>query len=639
MTLSKSTAPKASILVVDDTPENLRLLSKALTKKGYAVQGVADGSTALKIVNSAPPDLILLDIKMPNMNGYEVCQCLKANPQTQEIPIIFISALDDVEEKVKAFNMGGIDYISKPFQIAEVLVRVENQLNLLLAKAEVRQLNAELEERVRQRTIQLKVEINQHKRTQKRLESTNQVLEQEIKERQRVQQQLLHMAWHDTLTGLPNRALLMTTLSEAIDRSQQDPSYQFALLFLDCDHFKVVNDSLGHLVGDELLVAVAFRLRSCLRSAHTLARLGGDEFTILMEEIEDISEASEIAQVILDQFKSPFYLRNTYEIFLNASIGIVLGTAQYDHPEQVLRDADAAMYSAKDFGKACYKIFDQTLYNQALIRLQLETDLRLAVERQDFVLHYQPIVTLKTGKLIGFEALLRWVHPRQGLISPEKFIPLAEETGLIIPIGLWVFRSACHQLRQWSRQISPKAVNPFLSDFKLSVNLSVKQFSQPDLVYDFQKIMGDYNIHGKNLKLEITESSIMKNAEEAIQILQQFKALDIQLSVDDFGTGYSSLSYLQQFPIDTLKIDRSFIKNLDQDTDKMKIVQAILTLAHHLEMGAIAEGIETPRQLHQLKSLGCELGQGNLFSQPLNSTQAGQLLAQNYSGQTEGLEG
>jgi diguanylate cyclase (GGDEF)-like protein len=620
----------ANILVVDDTPENLRLLSRILTKEGYHVQGVERGSTAFKLIQAKPPDLILLDIKIPDISGYEICQQLKANPATCDIPVIFISVLDDVVDKVKALNMGGIDYISKPFHIAEVLARIKNQLNLLEAKAEIRQLNAELEARVRQRTIQLEAEITQHKRTQQQLKASNRELEQEVKERQRVQRKLLHMAWHDTLTGLPNRALLMSTLSEAIDRKQQDKNYQFALLFLDFDHFKVVNDSLGHLVGDELLVAVAFRLRSCLNSQQTLARLGGDEFTILLEEIEDVSEATTISELILEQFSYPFYLRNTYEIFINASIGIVLGTEDYEQPEQVLRDADAAMYAAKDSGKACYKIFDQTMHTRALIRLQLETDLRLAVERQDFLLHYQPIVSLKTGRLLGFEALLRWNHPTQGLIYPDSFIPIAEETGLIIPIGSWVFKEACEQLQTWKNQNFDRDKKTFDSRLKLSVNLSVKQFLQPDLVNEFQKIMQFHNIHGKSLKLEITESSIMKNIEEVIQILQQFKALKIQLSIDDFGKGYSSLSYLQKLPIDTLKIDRSFVKNMDENKDNLQIVQTIVTLAHNLGVGAIAEGIETKQQLSRLRTLGCEWGQGNLFSKPLNSHQAGQLIARNY---------
>ncbi|MGB3535981.1 MAG: EAL domain-containing protein [Microcoleaceae cyanobacterium] len=622
--------PKLNILVVDDTPENLRLLSRILTREGYHVQGVERGSTALKIIQAQPPDLILLDIKIPDISGYEICQRLKENPVTQEIPVIFISVLDDVVDKVKALNMGGIDYISKPFHIAEVLARIKNQFNLIEAKAEIRQLNAELEGRVRQRTIQLETEITQHKRTQRQLKASNRELEQEVKERQRVQRKLLHMAWHDTLTNLPNRALLMSTLSEAIDRVQQDKNYQFALLFLDFDHFKVVNDSLGHLVGDELLVAVAFRLRSCLNSQQTLARLGGDEFTILAEEVEDVSDVTRIADSILEQFHYPFCLRNTYEIFINTSIGIVMGTKDYEHPEQVLRDADAAMYAAKDAGKACYKIFDQTMHTRALIRLQLETDLRLAVEHQDFVLHYQPIVSLKTGKLLGFEALLRWNHPTKGLIYPDYFIPIAEETGLIIPIGSWVFKEACEQIKSWKSKVCQLDKNTSKSRLKLSLNLSVKQFLQPNLVSDFQEIMKIYNVNGKSLKLEITESSIMKNVEEVVQILQEFRALKIQLSIDDFGKGYSSLSYLQKLPIDTLKIDRSFVENMDKNTDNLQIVQTIITLAHNLGVGAIAEGIETKQQLSQLRTLGCEWGQGNLFSKPLNSTQAGQLIARNY---------
>ncbi|MGC9527415.1 MAG: two-component system response regulator [Limnospira sp.] len=613
--------PKANILVVDDTPENLHLLSTALIARGYNVRCVVNGQMALRVAHLAPPDLILLDIKMPRMDGYEVCERLKGDPSTVDIPVIFLSALDDVEEKVKAFTVGGMDYICKPFQFEEVVTRIEHQLDLLRAKAEIRTLNRELERRVRDRTAELEREIVRRQEAQAKLESTNRVLKIEILKRKRTQKKLLHMAWHDTLTDLPNRALFMKKLTQVLNRAQKCPERQFAVLFLDCDRFKVVNDSLGHLVGDALLVAVAERLRSCIPLSHTIARLGGDEFTILLESIQSQDEMVTIADLILNQLGAPFYLLDQYEVFINASIGIVLGGANYQKPEHILRDADTAMYRAKDLGKARHQIFDTTMHAQAQKRLALEMDLRRAIENREFILNYQPIVSLRSGKVAGFEALIRWIHPDFGLIYPGDFIPVAEETGLIIPLGLWVWEEACRQLRVWKE----KYRNNW--DYTLSVNLSVKQFSQPDLLDCLQEALLRQGLDGTNLRLEITESAVMENADHAIDILNQLKALKVKLSIDDFGTGYSSLSYLQNLPVDTLKIDSSFVNKIGEKSDNFKIVAAIVTLAHNLGMGAIAEGIKTPQQLAHLRSLGCEFGQGFFFSKSLDAESLEALIA------------
>jgi len=613
--------PKANILVVDDTPENLHLLSAALTARGYDVRCVVNGQMALRVAHLAPPDLILLDIKMPRMDGYEVCERLKADRCTAEIPVIFLSALDDVEEKVKAFRVGGMDYICKPFQFEEVVTRIEHQLNLLRAKAEIQTLNEELERRVRDRTAELEREIVRRHQAQAELESTNRVLKIEILKRRRTQKKLLHMAWHDTLTDLPNRALFMKKLTRALERAKERPDRQFAVLFLDCDRFKVVNDSLGHFVGDALLVAVADRLRSCIPSSYTVARLGGDEFTILLESIQSRDETMKIADLILNRLAAPFDLFDQYEVFINASIGIVFGGADYQKPEHILRDADTAMYRAKDLGKARHQIFDATMHAQAQKRLALEMDLRRAIENREFVLNYQPIVSLRSGKVAGFEALIRWRHPDRGLISPGDFIPVAEETGLIVPVGFWVWQEACRQLRIWKEKYGKNW------HYTLSVNLSVKQFSQPDLLDCLQEELIQQGLDGTNLRLEITESAVMDNAYQAIAILNQLKALKVKLSIDDFGTGYSSLSYLQHLPVDTLKIDRSFVHKIGEKSDNFKIVAAIVTLAHNLGMGAIAEGIETPQQLAHLRSLGCEFGQGFLFSKPLDAGKVEALIA------------
>ncbi len=612
MNSQTATPPKGNILIVDDKQANLRLLSEALNEQGYKVRCVINGQRCLKAVQTIPPDLILLDIMMPDMDGYEVCQKLKADRKIREIPVIFLSALDEVIDKVRAFEVGGVDYITKPFQLEEVLVRVENQLALQSAKAEIRRLNAELEQRVCQRTTQLQGRTEQ-------LETANRALEREINDHRQTQKQLQHMALHDGLTSLPNRILFTNRLEQAINRTKRRSNYLFAVLFLDCDRFKVVNDSLGHLVGDQLLIAVARRLELCLRPVDTIARLGGDEFAILLEKLEDLSDAASVAERLNQELALPFYI-DKREIFINASIGIVLGTKDYQRPEVLLRDADTAMYRAKELGKARYQVFDRCMHDCAQKILQLETDLQLAMARKEFTVHYQPIVSLATGRIIEFEALLRWYHPQRGFISPVEFIPLAEESGLIVPIGMWVLREACRQARAWQNQGLTQL------PLKIGVNLSVKQFSQPDLIEQLDQILAETQLDGQSLKLEITESAIMDNGEVATELLQKLRSRRIQLSIDDFGTGYSSLSYLHRFPVDTLKIDRSFISRICENGKNQEVVRAIVTLAHHLGMTVMAEGVETAQQFDLLRKMGCELGQGYFFSKPLEQESAGEIL-------------
>ena len=598
---------KGNILIVDDVAANLRLLAELLTKHGYKTRGVTSGQAALKAIQAQPPDLVLLDINMPHMSGYEVCQVLKSNPETSPIAVIFISALDEVVDKVKAFDVGGSDYITKPFEVGEILVRIDNQLGLQRAKAEIRQLNAQLEARVRDRTAQL--------------EATNQKLQQEISERQKAQDRLTHLAFHCVLTGLPNRAWFMQHLENALQTVQKNPQLRFAVLFLDCDRFKIVNDSLGHLVGDRLLVDVAQRLKSSLHPVETFARLGGDEFIVLLEDVDTIQQAIQAAETIQNALSKPFQI-NDQEIYLNASIGIVLASNKYQKPEHILRDVDTAMYRAKELGKGCYQVFDSNMHHKAMARLQLESDLRRAISSQEFYVCYQPIVNLNNYDLFGFETLVRWQHSQKGTISPSQFIPVAEDTGLILPIGLWVLREACQQLKNWQQQFST-------ANLCISVNLSVKQFSQVDLLERIDQILHSIGLHGSSLKLEITESALMENLTTVQQILTQFKERQILLGIDDFGTGYSSLSYLNRFPVDTLKIDRSFVSQMCQSQENLEIVQAIIALAHSLGMVAVAEGIETPEQLQQLQALGCDFGQGYYFAKPLLPEKATQFIINN----------
>ncbi|HEY9617765.1 MAG TPA: EAL domain-containing protein [Microcoleaceae cyanobacterium] len=446
----------------------------------------------------------------------------------------------------------------------------------------------------------------------------------DITSRKRTEKQLLHDALHDALTDLPNRALFMDRLERSLERHKRNPHYLFAVLFLDLDRFKIVNDSLGHVVGNHLLIEIARRLQACIRSEDTVARLGGDEFVILLEEIECPSDATRVAERIQQELTQPFDL-NGHEMFVTVSIGIALTTTEYEQPEEILRDADTAMYRAKALGKSRYELFDTSMHTHAVTLLQLETDLRYAIERQEYELHYQPIVALKTNRLSGFEALIRWRHPQRGLVAPGAFIPMAEETGLINSIGWWVLQEACQQMQNWQQQFS---LHPPLS---MSVNLSGKQLSQSDVVTRVERILQTTGLNPATLKLEITESSIMENAESTIARLQQLKALGIQLSIDDFGTGYSSLSYLYRFPIDTLKIDRSFINTMDVELEKLELVRTIATLAWNLNMDVVAEGVENDNQLTYLKSLGCEYAQGYLFSCPVDKVVAEQIIFNSFN--------
>ncbi len=441
----------------------------------------------------------------------------------------------------------------------------------------------------------------------------------DITRRKQVEEKLKHDALHDNLTGLPNRTLLTERLKDALNHNAQDKSRTFALMFIDLDRFKFINDSLGHDVGDQLLVSVAAKLTNSLRASDTIAhlsnqnivsRFGGDEFAILLDNIRNLNEAIDIAERVQSSLSKPFVL-NGHEITTSASIGIALNSKDFNDPEALLQAADTAMYRAKVLGKAQYAVFETKMRAEVDSRLQLESDLRNAIERQELLLHYQPIISLSSGKITGFEALLRWQSPKHGLVSPGEFIPIAEEAGLIIPIGTWVLTQACQQLAIWHAEFPEKHLT-------IGVNVSANQLAQTNFVQQVSNILSKAGLDGNHLKLEITEGVLMNRDKATVKAFQDLRDLGVNLQIDDFGTGYSSLSYIQCFPIDTLKIDRSFIANMSNNKGSNEITRTITNLGHNLGLTVVAEGIETSEQQQLLGAMGCDFGQGYLFSKPLD---------------------
>lgn len=431
----------------------------------------------------------------------------------------------------------------------------------------------------------------------------------DVTDRKRLAEQLEHQAFHDPLTDLPNRALFMDRLAHALTRAGRRAD-SVGVLFLDLDDFKVVNDSLGHNVGDQLLVSVGERLNRCIRAGDTVARLGGDEFTILVENITRVSDIIIVTERIAEQMQTPFHLGGA-EVFISTSIGVAISASSQERPDDLLRNADMAMYEAKSKGKARYAAFDPIMDTRAWERLQMETDLRRAIERNEFRVHYQPVVELQTGRIVEVEALVRWQHPQRGLISPADFIPLAEQTGLIVSIGQWVLKEACRQVRAWQEEWEGD------QSLMLSVNLSARQFQENRLVDNIAHVLKETGLGAQCLKLEITESVALDSTGPTLTTFEELKALGLQLAIDDFGTGYSALSYLKRYPIDTLKLDCTFTGGLGRDAEDTAIVHAVIAFAQALNLSVIAEGIETAEQLAHLKSLGCDRGQGYYFSKPL----------------------
>jgi diguanylate cyclase (GGDEF)-like protein len=466
------------------------------------------------------------------------------------------------------------------------------------------------ERKLRQRTIEV--------------EKVNELLTQENSDRKKAEDLLTRQAFYDSLTNLPNRALFIDRLRGSLERKKRYPDYSFAVLFLDLDRFKIINDSLGHMIGDQLLIMFARRLKKHIRAVDTIARFGGDEFGVLLEETRGLSGAKDIAERFHHEMKSPFSIFGQ-DVFATISIGIVMSAmGDYSRPEELLRDADTAMYHAKERGKACHVIFDSTMHAKATLALWLETELRKAVEQNAFIVYYQPIVSAEENKICGFEALVRWQHPERGVISPGEFMMVAEETGLTLPIGDLVIREACRQLKAWQEQF------PSCRDLTVSVNVSARVFSQPEFFDTVTKILEETGLEGRCLRLEIVEKTLIENPEPAAAVIKQFRDLDVRFDIDDFGTGYSALNYLRHFPIKGLKIDGSFINALTFDSNNAAIVKTIVALGRDLGLDVIAEGIETVEQLDVFKTMKGEYVQGFYLFRPMDSVAAGELLtAQN----------
>lgn len=610
--MKTSPREKETILIVDDTHDNLRLLSKVLSKSGYSVRPAPTAKLALAAALADPPDLILLDINMPEMNGFEVCEKLKQAEATKDIPVVFVSALGETFNKVKAFEVGGVDYVTKPFQIEEVIARVSSHLELRQLRQALAEQNQQLSQEVEQRKQAQKKLVHFNEELEARVKQRTLALEAEMEERNRTQEELVHLAFHDPLTELPNRRYFLQQLDECLGISD------FSVVLLDIDGFKVFNDSLGPELGDELLHAIAKRLYGLLPEKAMLTRLGGDEFAYLLAT-NTKDEVIAFAKDVLLELNKPLRF-DVSEFYLNASIGITFSDLGYDTASHLLRDADTAMYQAKAAGKGAYRIFDSSMQSLAQERLELESDLRHALEiesttDQQLELYFQPIVSLQGGLVGSFEALLRWKHPKKGMISPLQFIPIAEETGLIQRLGWWVLKTACSQISVWRELLS--------KDICVNVNLSTLQLKQPNFVGQFEALLKDYGIEPHNLKLEITESAILDDA----KLLAEISKLGIAICIDDFGTGHSSLSRLQEFPIHTIKIDRSFVMKLDQSKEGAAMAAMIIAMAKGLGCEVVAEGIETLKQLESLQILSCRLGQGYYFSKPVDAATASSLFS------------
>ncbi len=769
------------ILIVEDSLTQAEQLKYILEQYGYHVAVAHNGKRALAAMLDRKPQLVISDIVMPEMDGYQLCRQIKADDALRDVPVILLTSLADPQDVIRGLESGADNFLTKPYEEENLLSRLRQTLtnreprqkspaaetqngveiffggqkyfirarrrqilDLLLStyetavqknrelietRDELQMLNEHLEERVEERTAALTAEIAERKRVEEALRESQHFIErvadatpsilyiydsveqrnvytnlqvaailgytpeevkrmrtvltqtllhpddmervyennirllaaardhdiieteyrmrhangewrwlygretvftrnsdgtprqilgtaQDITDRKQAEDKINYLAYHDALTDLPNRTLFEDRLRHALTLAQNSEQ-MLAVLSIDIDRFKAINDTLGHTVGDQLLCGVAGRLSSCVRESDTVARVGGNEFAILLTQIKRANDSVKIAQNIHEALKPPFNFEGQ-ELYATTSIGISLFPLDGEEIQTIVKNAGAALYRAKEQGGSNYQFYKADMNAEALKRLEMENDLRRMLERGECVVHYQPQVNVNSGQIVGMEALVRWQHSELGLISPAEFIPLAEETGLIVPIGEWVMRTACEQVKRWQEL--------GLTPLRVSVNLSARQFQQPGLVEVVARALAETGLGPSYLELELTESSVMKNPEQAIVVLKALKAMEVRISIDDFGTGYSSLSYLKRFPLDVLKIDRTFVCDTTSDQNDAAIVRAIITLAHSLSRKVIAEGVETEEQLSFLRSLRCDEMQGYLFSKPLPAESFEQLL-------------
>lgn len=563
------------VLLVEDEEDDYIITRDLLSEvKGrrYNLEWISTYEKALKAMTLNEHDIYLVDYKLGKQSGLKLTS--ESIEKGCKTPIILLTGHGDTEVDLQAMKAGAMDYL------------VKGQTDSFLFE----------------RAIRYAIE------------------------RKHLEEQLFFNAFHDALTGLPNRELFMDRLGRVFERKKRHEDYMFAVFYLDLDRFKLINDSLGHLKGDELLVAVAKRLISCVRTSDTVSRHGGDEFVLILDDIKTTTDILIVADRLLKELPLPFNLGGE-EVFISASIGIAISTLTYDNVEHLLSAADTAMYQAKALGKARYVIYSPVPQERALTVLKLESALRHAITQNQFLLYYQPIVSLTSNKITGIEALVRWQHPEKGLIPPSEFIPLAEETGLIVSIGEWVLKKACMQSRAWYEAGYSKA--------RIKVNFSARQFNDHKLPIQIDRIIKETGIVASALEIEITESIAMKNIDFSVYILNALNSMGIRISIDDFGTGYSSLSSLKRFPISTLKIDITFIREIGKSSDSEAITKAIIALAHNLNMETTAEGVETKKQLEFLRANSCDEIQGYLVSKPVPAEEMTELLRKDWRFQPE----
>jgi len=608
-----------TVLIVDDTPANVGILVDYLEGRQVRVTVAQEGEEGLARAEFVQPDLILLDVMMPGMDGFETCRRLKASNRTRDIPVIFMTALSETHDKVAGFAAGGVDYVTKPFQIDEVWARVtthlalrsaqkrlaEQNAKLLRTEAELLAANDLLEQRVAERTAALV--------------RTNARLEQKIADYNQAERRIDYMAHHDALTGLPNRLLLEDRINQAIAQARRHQDEMVAQLHIDLDHFKTVNDSLGERIGDRLLQAVATRLQQCTREGDSLGCVGGNGFGICLAALRCSNDAALVAGKILDAMSRPFHVED-HELHVSASIGVGLFPSDGNDASALLRAAHAAMYQAKQKGRDTYQFFTPALHEAAKRRMAATNQLRQAFARDEFSVYYQPQVDMESGRIFSAEALLRWTPPGKPPRSCAEFIAIAEETGIIVPIGEWVLRQACLQLKRWRDGGHP--------DMRIAVNLSARQFTQANLTDFVAQVLRDTGVPADALELELTESLTMQPSDDNLAVMRRLSDMGVQLSIDDFGTGYSSLAYLQNFPIHALKIDRSFVIGINEQAHDAAIVTAIIAMARSLHLNLIAEGVDSPEHVSFLTAHGCLAAQGFYYSQPVPADAMTRLLDQ-----------